>query len=400
MARYQDELEKLYFTQAEKENLIGQLLKEKADLGTKSRRFSYQLVAFVAVIFLLIGAAGAVSLAGLSPQFRALFGITDQKQAENLGAVAIEKIFADEKGSGASITVKEVVCDQERLYILLEFAAPPGIILPAPDFSQNEKGYWLWGSDTKTSIPDFFAEETCTQRVDIYGGYSYGSQALPDENPGDHRVLILYTITTDLGFSQEARFCRIPSISSLWTTQGGKAVALLENMEFNLVVPIAANGNQSYSFDGRCSVKLGGTTMAVVENLSVSPISISLDLVIPDGDLYDEILARQGPWPVYVLLQDGAKIAAHYQGQSGGRVYRFYQPDGTLFFRADHAVFTLEHPIDVGEIADIVFVGDNDPVGEQPDISGKIVHFMFTPGNFFNNTYWDTVNQTWMKTKN
>ncbi|MEG2421648.1 MAG: hypothetical protein RSB55_08850, partial [Oscillospiraceae bacterium] len=63
------------------------------------------------------------------------------------------------------------------------------------------------------------------------------------------------------------------------------------------------------------------------------------------------------------------------------------------------AVLTLEHPIDMSEIQDIVFVGDNDPVGEQPDQPGRIVHFFFSPGNFYNSDYWNNVNQYWMSTK-
>lgn len=62
-------------------------------------------------------------------------------------------------------------------------------------------------------------------------------------------------------------------------------------------------------------------------------------------------------------------------------------------------LLTLEHPIDVGEIEDIVFVGDNDPVGEVPEVHSKIVHFLFTTGNFFNNTYWNKINKIRMATQ-
>lgn len=119
-------------------------------------------------------------------------------------------------------------------------------------------------------------------------------------------------------------------------------------------------------------MNLGGTTLAVVENLSISPISTSLDLIIPDSAAYDAALAQQGTWPVYVLLRDGTRVVAQYPAQRHGKLDEYRDQDGALFFRADHAVLTLEHPIDIGEIEEIVFAGDNDPEGQQPDQPGRI----------------------------
>ncbi|MEG2138516.1 MAG: DUF4179 domain-containing protein, partial [Oscillospiraceae bacterium] len=333
---------------------------------------------------------------GLSPSFRAMFGITDEKQVENLGALPMEQVFEDKNGSGSSITVKELVADQDRLYILMEFSAPEGIVLPKPEAASSDLGYWIYGNDSKTSIPRFFADEACTKEVPEYGGYSSGSRALTDDDPTDNRIPILYTLTTDRGFSPEAQYCRIPNISTLWTQAGGEAVPILEDMDIAISIPMRS-ATKSYSFDGRCGVNLGGDTLAVVENLSISPISISLDLIMPDSTAYDTVFDQQWLWPVYVLLGDGTRVAARQPEQTYGRLDQYRSQDGTVFFRADHILLTLEHPIDVSEIADIVFVGDNDPPDEQEP--GRIVYFMFTPGNFFNNTYWNEVNQIWRKTK-
>ena len=89
---------------------------------------------------------GAVSLAGVSPAFRELFGITSEEQAKNLGIVQMNQVFEDKNGSGATVTVKEAAADQEQFYILVEFAAPEGTVLPEPD--QVEEGFnraVLWG---------------------------------------------------------------------------------------------------------------------------------------------------------------------------------------------------------------------------------------------------------------
>lgn len=400
MARYQDELEKLSFSEREQEELTQRLLnRDHAEYKTGLRQ-SYRLVALVAAISLLIGAAGAVSLVGLSPEFRALFGITDQKQEGNLGALSIARVFEDKNGSGASITVKEVVADGEQLYVLMEFTAPDSMVLPKPDLSENDRGYWIFGDDSRQtpSMPEFFADEACTRRADVYGGYSSISRGLTDDDPSDNRISLLYNISTDRGFSEEAQYLRIPHIGSLWTVADGEPVPVLEEMDITVEIPMRS-ATQSYSFSGRCGVNLGGTTLAVVENLSVSPISISLDLIIPDSAAYDAALAQQGTWPVYVLLRDGTKVPAQYPAQIHGKLDEYRDQDGALFFRADHALLTLEYPIDVGEIKDIVFVGDNDPVGEQADQPGRIVHFFFMPGNFYNSDYWNNVNQYWMSTK-
>ena len=69
------------------------------------------LVAIVAAASLLTGAVGAVSLAGVSPAFRELFGITSEEQAKNLGVVQMNQVFEDKNGSGATVTVKEAAAD-------------------------------------------------------------------------------------------------------------------------------------------------------------------------------------------------------------------------------------------------------------------------------------------------
>ena len=125
MAGYRDELERLNFSAEEKEALTCRLLERRSGQEEKRPRFPYRgLVAIVAAASLLTGAVGAVSLAGVSPAFRELFGITSEEQAKNLGIVQMNQVFEDKNGSGATVTVKEAAADQEQFYILVEFAAP------------------------------------------------------------------------------------------------------------------------------------------------------------------------------------------------------------------------------------------------------------------------------------
>ena len=147
MAGYRDELEKLGFSREEKAELVRRLTAGRPAAEKRRMRLPYRgLVAVVAAVSLLVGAAGAVSLAGVSPAFRELFGITSGEQVQNLGVVQLNQVFEDKNGSGASVTVKEVAADQEQIYILVEFAAPEGTMLPEPD--QREEGLTraiLWG---------------------------------------------------------------------------------------------------------------------------------------------------------------------------------------------------------------------------------------------------------------
>ena len=339
-----------------------------------------------------------------------MFGITDEAQEENLGALSVEQTFTDPNGTGASITVREVVADQERLYILMDFTAPEGTVLPTPERGEglNSWGYWLYGDDGREEGDEMlsialFADRACTRRTAPDSGWGWHIEALADADPTDNVITLLAAMTTDRGLPEGARYCRINHIFNLYTTEGGALKTVVGGMDLEVVTPIPQNA-QTYSFGGRCPVKLGGTTMAVVENLTISPLSLSMDLVIPDSDAYDAAFEAQGPWRVYVLLNDGTEVAAQYPEGIYGRLDRFYSEPGEvdqvggLFFRADHAVLTLERPIDVAQIEDIVFVGDND-VYKKHSPGGTFVHFLFSPGNFYNDTYWDTVNENWKKTE-
>ena len=101
MAGYRDELERLNFSAEEKEALTCRLLERRSGQEEKRPRFPYRgLVAIVAAASLLTGAVGAVSLAGVSPAFRELFGITSEEQAKNLGVIQMNQVFEDKNGSG------------------------------------------------------------------------------------------------------------------------------------------------------------------------------------------------------------------------------------------------------------------------------------------------------------
>ena len=75
----------------------------------------------------------------------------------------------------------------------------------------------------------------------------------------------------------------------------------------------------------------------------------------------------------------------------------FHDDAGRTFFRADHVRFELESPIDVAEIQNLVFTGDNSRIYEGEDRTGTLIQFDFGPWHFQNETYWNEVNYYWRK---
>lgn len=386
-----EELEQLHFSREQKETLIRRLT-EEGQKTSRTRRFPYRaVVALVAAVSMLIGAAGAASLAGVSPVFREMFGITTPEEEVRLGAVEIEQTFPDKNGTGVSITVRQVVRDQEQLFILADFTAPAGTILPEPEqpYPLMNFGYWLDGDDEvgkKGLSWGLFEDEACTQRVTVQG-LGFSSQVLEDADPTDNVIPMLIHVDTDRGFPEGSNYFQLRNIFYLDTYQGEETVHTVEGMDMELVVPISTS-TPAYRFTGRNGVKLNNTTMAVVENLALSPISISMDLILEDGDAFDATLEEHGGIDAYVLLKDGGRVSLQFH-KSYGILDWFYTEENRRFFRADHVYFTPDSPLELSQIKDIVFVGDNDPEKMTQNVH---YNFRFYPTRFVNETYWSQVN--------
>ena len=333
---------------------------------------------------------GAVSLAGVSPAFRELFGITDDAQAQQLGAEQLNLVFEDQNGSGASIAVKEVVKDRERVYVLLDFTAPAGVTLPTPEETADGRNFWL-GEEEGDCSAAFYGDEACTQRVDPRS-WGWGFRAVDDLDTADQVIPLMLQITCDETLPEEATWLRVTHLSNLWALENGKETRVLSGMDFTLAIPIETTA-EIYSFEGRCGVNLNGVTLATAENLTISPVSVAMDLVIPDGTAYDAAFEAQGPWQMYMLLEDGTQVWGAFE-KGGGVQDVFHDDAGQTFFRADHVRFELESPIDVAQIKDIVFIGDNSLVYGEKENAG-VIHFSFTPHFFRNETYWIQVNEEW-----
>lgn len=221
--------------------------------------------------------------------------------------------------------------------------------------------------------------------------WGWGFRAVDDPDTADQVIPLMLQITCDETLPEEATWLRVTHLSNLWALENGKETRVLSGMDFTLAIPIETTA-EIYSFEGRCGVNLNGVTLATAENLTISTVSVAMDLVIPDGAAYDAAFEAQGPWQMYVLLEDGTQVWTKFE-KGGGVQDVFHDDAGQTFFRADHVRFELESPIDVAQIKDIVFVGDNSlAYGEEND---GVIHFSFTTRYFRNETYWNQVNEEW-----
>ena len=395
MAGYRDELEKLGFSREEKTELVRRLAAGRPAAEKRRMRLPYRgLVAVVAAVSLLVGAAGAVSLAGVSPAFRELFGITSEEQVQNLGVVQLNQVFEDKNGSGASVTVKEVAADQEQIYILVEFSAPEGTVLPEPD--QVDEGLTraiLWGGRDGRGIGfGLYQDESCTSFIS-FSEAGYDIDYVEDSDPTDNKMEFIYRVYVE-PMPEDDVYCLFSGIQSLCMQYQGEWVTMLEGMDIDLVIPLAGTGTH-YDFRGRSGVNLGGVTLATVDDLTISPISVTFDLIIPDEAAYEAALAEHGPWEAYILLLDGTRVDGEFQLSLDQRdISEEPGEEGWVYFRSEHVRLALEHPIDVSQIYDIVFVGDNTKVYDGVE-SGETVYFSFLPSRFSNATFWDEVSGRW-----
>lgn len=371
MAGYREELEELRFTSREKEALAHRLAVGRVEQKVRRMRLPYRaLITAVAAACLLIGAVGAASLAGVSPAFRKWFGINSGAQREHLGAEQVNLRFEDLNGSGAAIVIKEVVADQEQLYAVAEFIPPEGT-----DLSLLEKGKPVLTGDWEKEgvFGRFYTDQACTIPAAPTGERLFPARCFAYWTEGLEFVLR----TSDLkNLPEDGAYCRGDGFCRLLAVQGMESVPVLEGMDFELVIPVVSTAH--YDFRGRGVVLLDDSVPAVVDDLTMSPISVTFDLLIMGSEAYYGAAEEPySPLEAWVELADGTKVEAEFQ-RGGISV----QGINGNWCRADHIRLSLAYPIDVSQIKEIVL---------DEDCSG----FFFEPESFVNDTYWSQVNTVW-----
>ena len=402
-----DELEKISFSEQEKNALTAALTAAQQPDHGRPMPMSYRrIIALVAAVSLLIGAVGAVSVAGVSPAFRRFFGIETAQQEENLQPKTIHQVYEDPNGTGAVLTVEQVLMDSRNLYVTMDLAAPEGTVLPeVPEaLEQGKASYWIAARSEAAGSMDVLLSQDAegTRRWEgSSGGKSYGIVSIRDDNDTDGHISLLFTLTLQDGtFDETCQYLTIGNLAELRRfdpTTGNYPQTALDGFHFSFTVPLEGCQVEQYDFQGRSLVHLGGETLVLMDNLSLSPISIGFDLLCGSEEQYDALWdgLSSGGWPVYVLLRDGSHVKVSFPDSYSISKYRGEGQDADVFFSTASLTLHLEHPIDPAQVQDIIFVGDNgDETGRITNTPG-CRYFSFDP-NWRNDHYWNEVNQYWM----
>ena len=402
-----DELQNISFTRQEKDALTAALTAaQQPDHGRPMPMAYRRIIALVAAVSLLIGAVGAVSVAGVSPAFRRFFGIETAQQEGNLQPKTIHQVYEDPNGTGAVLTVEQVLMDSRNLYVTMDLAAPEGTVLPeVPEaLEQGKASYWIASRSEAAGSMDVLLSQDAegTRRWEgSSGGKSYGIVSIRDDDDTDGHISLLFTLTLQDGtFDETCQYLTIGNLAELRRfdpTTGNYPQTALDGFHFSFTVPLEGCQVEQYDFQGRSLVHLGGETLVLMDNLSLSPISIGFDLLCGSEEQYDALWdgLSSGGWPVYVLLRDGSHVKVSFPDSYSISKYRGEGQDADVFFSTASLTLHLEHPIDPAQVQDIIFVGDNgDETGRITNTPG-CRYFSFDP-NWRNDHYWNEVNQYWM----
>ena len=345
-------------------------------------------------------------MAGVSPAFRRFFGIETAQQEENLQPKTIHQVYEDPNGTGAVLTVEQVLMDSRNLYVTMDLAAPEGMVLPeVPEaLEQGKASYWIAARSEAAGSMDVLLSQDAegTRRWEgSSGGKSYGIVSIRDDDDTDGHISLLFTLTLQDGtFDETCQYLTIGNLAELRRfdpTTGNYPQTALDGFHFSFTVPLEGCQVEQYDFQGRSLVHLGGETLVLMDNLSLSPISIGFDLLCGSEEQYDALWdgLSSGGWPVYVLLRDGSHVKVSFPDSYSISKYRGEGQDADVFFSTASLTLHLEHPIDPAQVQDIIFVGDNgDETGRITNTPG-CRYFSFDP-NWRNDHYWNEVNQYWM----
>ncbi|MCM3292645.1 hypothetical protein M3661_21225 [Paenibacillus sp. MER 180] len=221
---------------------------------TPARRLRPALLCAI-LIGCLTTTALAAAYIGLDDAFLKFLKPANQEQAQFLsnGAYVIDKHIKNENGT---LTMKQVVGDSNRTFILMNFTAPEGTVLDADEY-RFESTYLRYDRSGKDRF-----------------GYSSGFDVLDDGHPDDNNISLIMKITTKnslagrtFDFEFENLQIRNPLTKDFETIIPGtwKTTVKLDFKEYSNVYQI----DQDIDMYGY---------KAVLKTISISPISITLKL--------------------------------------------------------------------------------------------------------------------------
>lgn len=302
--------------------------------GTKRRHFSPRMAVAVVVAAVLCGSALAVS-AGLDQRLLEFLGVTTAEQAETLitGAQAVNKTV---KNAGSTLTVREVLGDQNNLYLLLNFTAPEGTVLDAYGYRFRQDSVTL---DTQSD----------------WKGIGYTK--LEDDDPGDNSLDMVMHIKADNISKDGTVTLRLGDLEAA-SGYGEPYVPVDIPGEWKLSFRLRC-GDSSLTWEMRLPVTLHGQE-AVVTEVSLSPLSVT---VKGNGATMEKAVeaARasgvQGFFPVTICFRDGTSLTTSGEAEDG---FTALVQNGRDFYTN----WTLHQIVDPDQVDHLVFGGTVIPVAQ------------------------------------
>lgn len=193
----------------------------------------------------------AAAYMGLDEMFMKFLNPANHEQAEYLsnGAYVVDKKVKNENGT---LDIKQVIGDSNLTYILMDFSAPEGMVLDAARYR--------------------FLENDITISEDYR---SVGFKALHDDNPSDNKISLVMSILTKNAIVGQNVHFQLKDLQAadpfpgMFTTVIPGAWETEFKLDFKeYSTPYEVNENISMFGYG-----------AVLQTVSVSPISISLKIV-------------------------------------------------------------------------------------------------------------------------
>lgn len=331
-------------TSEQKEKMFHNIVVQSQNEAKKQSRFTPKRRLRPALLCaVLIGCLTTTALAaayiGLDDALLNFLKPANQEQAQFLsnGAYVIDKQIQNENGT---LTMKQVVGDSNRTFILMNFTAPEGTVLDADEY-RFESTYLRYDRSGRDRF-----------------GYSLGFDVLDDGHPNDNSINLVMKITTKhslarrtFDFEFENLQIRNPVTKDFETIIPGtwKTTVKLDFKEYSSVYQI----NQDIDMYGY---------KAVLKTISISPISITLKL---ESNSLREISNTADRGKIDGKSLDNFPITINYKDGSSETTNFFSGSDsmdlitGQMFTNK-----TFKNVINDKEIKSIVFFNKEFPIND------------------------------------
>lgn len=277
-------------TTEQKERMLSAILAKSRNAEKRGmtvvKHFKAVLVA-AAIACCLFTTAFAVTVFGLDAKFVSFLKPTSDERSEYLanGAYVVDKQISNKYGT---LEVKQILGDENTVYILMDLTAPDGTVLDAERYRF-----------------DPIRSDYSTRLGEVYGSAFIKAE---DDDPSDNKISLIMLIGSEHTMAGETMTLHLEDLYASYDQVSNIPETIAVPGEWNISFPLDFK-NLSRSFDIDRPIALYGGSFQM-ETVSVSPLSISLtitgDLRTGIGDNKDLDIA----FPVSLVFDDGSILTA------------------------------------------------------------------------------------------